>query len=91
MVTVLINHEVSNYQKWEEQFDLYEPIRTMAGFKLIGIYCLFDDAQKLVILFEAPSIAAIKKVFNDPKLQADMLEAGVIKKPVIQILNKLVV
>lgn len=89
MITVMINHEVSDYKAWKKTFDEYEPIRTIAGFKLINIYSDINNPNKITILFNAPSIEAVHSVFDNPKLKKDMIDAGVIVKPEIQILNRI--
>lgn len=89
MVTVLITHEVSDFNVWKMKFDQYEPIRTMAGFSLVNIYSDINDSNKLTIIFRAPSIEAVHAVFSDPKLREDMTNAGVVKKPEIQILHRI--
>ena len=89
MVTVLITHEVSDFNAWKTKFDEYEPIRTMAGFTLLNIYSDINDSNKLTIIFRAPSIEAVHTVFNNPKLKEDMMDAGVVKKLEIQILHRI--
>ncbi len=89
MITVLINHEVSDYKAWKNSFDEYEPIRTIAGFKLINMYSDINNPNKITILFNAPSIEAVHSVFNNPKLKEDMVDAGVVVKPEIQILHRI--
>jgi len=60
MVTVIISHECKNYSDWRKVFDADEVNRSKAGFKSTGVYHSADNANKITIIGEAPSVEAIK-------------------------------
>jgi hypothetical protein len=89
MVTVIISHECKNYSDWRKVFDADEVNRTKAGFKSTGVYHSVDNANKITIVGEAPSVEAIKGFMANPELKAAMERGGVIGMPDVKILNKI--
>ena len=89
MVTVIISHECKNYSDWRKVFDADEVNRSKAGFKSMGVYHSVENANKITIIGEAPSLEAINRFMANPELKAAMEKGGVIGMPEIKILNKL--
>ena len=88
MVTVIISHECKNYSDWRKVFDADEVNRLKAGFKSTGVYNSFDNANKITILGEAPSVDAIQGFLSNPALKEAMEKGGVIGIPEVKILSK---
>ena len=88
MVTVIISHECKNYSVWRKVFDADEVNRSKAGFKSTGVYHSFDNANKITIIGEAPSVEAIKSFMVNPELKAAMEKGGVLGMPEVKILSK---
>jgi hypothetical protein len=89
MVTVIISHECKNYSEWRKVFDADEVNRLKAGFRSTGVYHSFDNANKITIIGEAPSVEAINGFMTNPELKAAMDKGGVIGKPDVKILDKI--
>jgi len=88
MVTVIVSHECKNYSNWRKVFDADEVNRSKAGFKSMVVYHSVDNANKITIIGEAPSVEAIKSFMSNPELKAAMERGGVIGIPDVKILNK---
>jgi hypothetical protein len=88
MVTVIISHECKNYSVWRKVFDADEVNRLKAGFKSKGVYHSVDNSNKITIIGEAPSVAAINGFMANPELKAAMEKGGVIGMPDVKILSK---
>ena len=88
MVTVIISHECKNYSDWRKVFDADEANRSKAGFKSMGVYHSVDNANKITIIGEAPSVAAINGFMSNPELKLSMEKGGVIGLPDVKILSK---
>ncbi len=88
MVTVIISHECKNYSDWRKVFDADEVNRLKAGFKSTGVYHSVDNANKITIIGEAPSVEAIRAFMANPELKAAMDMGGVIGMPDVKILNR---
>ena len=89
MVTVIITHECKNYSDWRKVFDADEVNRLKAGFKSTGVYHSVENANKITIIGEAPSVEVIQGFMSNPELKAAMERGGVISKPEVKILNKI--
>ena len=89
MVTVIISHECKNYSDWRKVFDADEVNRSKAGFKSTGVYHSVDNANKITIIGEAPSVEAMNGFFSNPELKEAMGKGGVIGLPEVKILSKL--
>jgi hypothetical protein len=59
-----------------------------AGFKSTGVFHSVDNANKITIIGEAPSVEAINGFMANPELKAAMDKGGVIGIPDVKILNK---
>jgi hypothetical protein len=88
MVTVIISHECKNYSDWRKVFDADEVNRSKAGFISKGVYHSVDNANKLTIIGEAPSVEVINRYMSNPELKAAMDKGGVIGMPEVKILSK---
>jgi hypothetical protein len=88
MVTVVISHECKNYSDWRKVFDEDEVNRSKAGFKSTGVFRAVDNANKITIIGEAPSVEAIQGFMANPTLKAAMEKGGVIGMPDVKILSK---
>ena len=89
MVTVIISHECKNYSVWRKVFDADEVNRSKAGFKSTGVYHSVDNANKITIIGEAPSVEAINGFMSNPELKVAMEKGGVIGMPDVKILSKI--
>jgi hypothetical protein len=89
MVTVIISHECKNYSVWRKVFDTDEVNRSKAGFKSTGVYRSVDNANKITIIGEAPSVEAINGFMANPELKVTMGKGGVIGMPDVKILSKI--
>ena len=88
MVTVIINHECKDYSDWRKVFDADEGNRLKAGFKSTGVFQSVENANKITIIGEAPSVEAINGFMENPELKVTMEKGGVIGMPAVQLLNK---
>jgi heme-degrading monooxygenase HmoA len=89
MVTVIISHECKDYSDWRKVFDADEGNRSKAGFKSTALYHAADNANKITIMGEAPSLEAITAFMTNPALKEAMEKGGVIGMPEVRILNKI--
>ena len=88
MVTVIISHECKNYSDWRKVYDADEVNRSKAGFRSTGVYHSVDNANKVTIIGEAPSLDAVNGFMSNPALKAAMEKGGVIGIPDVKVLSK---
>jgi hypothetical protein len=87
-VTILISHEVKDYDTWKKGFDSDEVNRKNAGMKVTGLYRALDKPNVVTLTVEAPSAEAANKFLTNPDLKAAMEKVGVISAPEVKLLTK---
>jgi hypothetical protein len=88
MLTVILSHEVNNFEEWKKGFDSNEEMRTKAGIVLKGVFSNIGNDNHVTIMTEFPSKEVFDGFMSNPDLQSDMAKAGVIGKPEVKVLNK---
>lgn len=88
MVTVIVQHEVSDFTEWKKFFDADEPNRAKAEVKLPGLYTSVNNPNDVTMIFEAPDAEIYSKMMSDPQLQETIKKAGVVSSPKASILKK---
>ena len=88
MITVIMQHEVKDFENWKKVFDSDEPNRAKAGVKLLGLYTSVKNPNDVTMIFEAPGVEVLEAYTSNPNVQEDMKKAGVISVPVASVLNK---
>lgn len=88
MAFLLIRHKVRDFKTWKTGYDAHKSKRMEAG--LIEKYVLHgsEDANEVVVLFEAEDLDRAKTFASSADLREKMQEVGVIDKPDIYFLNK---
>lgn len=84
---MLVRHKVRDFSAWKTAYDAHQPKRAGAG--LTDKYLLrgADNANEIVVLFEAKDIARAKAFSESADLRETMEKAGVVDKPDIYFLN----
>ncbi len=88
MVTVILQHEVKNFEEWKKVFDEDEKGRAEAGVQLMGLFTSVKNPNDVTMIFVAPGVETFNELMSDPQRQKDIERAGVIGAPAVSILNK---
>ncbi len=88
MASLLIRHKVKDFETWKTGYDAHQPKRTEAGLTEKFVLRGADDANEVVLLFEARDLNRAKVFATSQDLREKMQEVGVIDKPDIYFLNK---
>ena len=88
MAFILIRHKVKDFKTWKTGYDAHQPNRTEAGLTEKYVLRGTDDANEVVLLFEAQDLNRAKAFAASADLREKMQEVGVIDKPDIYFLNK---
>jgi hypothetical protein len=81
MAFLLIRHKVRDFNTWKTGYDGHQPKRTEAGLSEKYLLRSADDANEVVILFEAQDLKRAKTFAASAGLRERMQEVGVIDKP----------
>lgn len=88
MAFVLIRHKVRDFETWKAGYDDHQPKRTEAGLTEKYLLRGTDDANEVVLLFEARDLDRAKAFAASADLRQKMQEVGVMDKPDIYFLDK---
>lgn len=88
MAFLLIRHRVKDFKTWKTGYDAHQPKRTEAGLTEKFLLRGADDANEVVLLFEAQDLTRAKVFVASQDLREKMQEVGVIDQPDIYFLNK---
>jgi hypothetical protein len=87
MAFLLIRHKVRDFKSWKTGYDGHRPKRTEAGLTEKYLLRSSDDANEVVILFEAQDLKRAKAFAASADLREKMQEVGVVDKPDIYFLE----
>lgn len=88
MAFLLIRHKVKDFVAWKAGYDAHQPQRTEAGLTEHYLLRGADDANEVVLLFEARDLERARAFATSADLREKMQEVGVIDKPDIYFLNQ---
>lgn len=85
---MLVRHKVKDFTVWKAGYDAHSPKRDEAGLTEKYLLRSVDDANEVVLLFEAQDVARAKAFAESAELRETMQKVGVIDKPDIYFLNR---
>ncbi len=88
MAFLLIRHKVRDFDTWKTGYDAHQPKRIEAGLTEKYLLHSEDDANEVVILFEAEDLDRAKAFAASADLREKMQEVGVVDTPDIYFLNR---
>lgn len=89
MATVLIKHDVADYDEWKPYFDEHASTREEHGELGYQLFHASDDSNEIVILFEWDSAENAWEFLEESDLRDVMEEAGVVGDPEIHVLDEI--
>jgi hypothetical protein len=87
MTFMLVRSKVRDFKTWKIAYDAHQPMRLGAGLTEKYLLRGADDANEIVILFEAQDLNRAKAFAASADLRERMQESGVVDKPDIYFLN----
>jgi hypothetical protein len=85
MSTLLMRHQVTDFDGWFAGFTSHESLRTSHG---ATSHRVFQDGDTVVVSVDFPDEASVAAFRADPALAEAMKQAGVISVPEVQILTE---
>lgn len=85
---VLVRHKVRDFAEWKRAYDAHRPKRAEAGVTQKHLMRNAENANEVVILFEAKDLKRAKSFVESADLREAMQQAGVTDKPDIYFLNE---
>jgi quinol monooxygenase YgiN len=84
MATVIIHHDVKDYDSWRQVFDAVEGKRRAGGEQAIDVYRDSANPNAVSAVATYDSLENAQAWFANDELKAAMAEAGVVGKPQIR-------
>ena len=53
MAYLFVRHNVQDFVKWKQAYDVHQPVRKAAGLKDLYVWHNLDNANEISLLFEA--------------------------------------
>ena len=85
MSTLLMKHQVADFDTWFAGFNSHEGLRTSHG---ATSHRVFQDGHTVVVSVDFPDGASVAAFRSDPALAQAMKEAGVISVPEVDLLTE---
>ena len=85
---MLIRHKVREFAEWKRGYDAHLPKRVEAGLTEKHLLRGADDANEVILLFQAADLARAKAFSESADLRETMQKVGVLDKPDIYFLNE---
>ena len=83
MITVIVQHQVEDYDAWRPLFDEHGTVRREHGCSSERVYRAVDDPNQTAVVMEYPTREAAEGLLADPSLREAMSRAGVIGAPIV--------
>jgi quinol monooxygenase YgiN len=87
MATIIIHHEVKDYDSWRQVFDNVEDLRRENGERSAQVFRDAGNPNLVSAVVTYDTVEAAQAWFGNDQLKAKMSEAGVVGKPDIRYLD----
>ena len=88
MTTVIIHHEVRDYENWKSAFDGVATLRREGGELDASLYRDAKNPSVVSGIFRWKDEPSARAFFTSDQLKVAMAEAGVVGTPTIHVLNE---
>lgn len=83
MITVIVQHQVEDYDAWRPLFDGHGTVRREHECSSERVYRAVDDPNHIAVVMEYPTAEAAEGLLADPSLSEAMSRGGVIGAPTV--------
>jgi len=88
MAFMLVRSKVRDFDTWKPAYDAHQPARDAAGLTEKYLLRNADNANEIVILFDAQDLNRARTFAASADLRERMQESGVVDQPDIYFLNR---
>jgi quinol monooxygenase YgiN len=83
MTTMIVQHNVTDFDLWKPIFDEHGAVRATHGCSSADVYRGAEDPNAITIVMTYPNLDAAKAFASDPSLKEAMGRGGVTGPPAI--------
>src|SRR5258706_2459397 len=88
MITLVVFHNVRDFDSWKPVFDAHEDVRRSHGELEHRVYRGADDRNRVIVHNDFESEEAARAFMTDPSLPAAMEQAGVVGEPWLGLIER---
>ncbi len=88
MVTVILQHDVQNYDSWKVGFDAHQAERKAAGVLSHTVGQLAGSPNTVVMISQWENLEKFQAFMANPSLAEAMQKSGVVGKPTVQVVER---
>ncbi len=77
MTTMFVRHQVSDYKKWRQTYDEFNPTRKSMGVTDASVFRAPDNPNDVTVLHSFSTAAKAHEFADSPALKDAMKKAGV--------------
>lgn len=86
MATIILSHDVKDFEVWKPVYIADAPRRKAAGLKEVAVGTKAGNPNKVFMIWEGDP-GAVEKMLHDPSLEEVMKNAGVVSMPELTVVN----
>lgn len=86
MPTLIIEHNVQDFNTWQAEFQGHEPTRRKYGIDTAHVYRSAADPNRVCVICTADSVEGIRDFMEKSDIEAVMEKAGVVGEPTTRVL-----
>ena len=87
MATLIILHQVANYDDWRRVYDVKSSIADAHGRESARVFRNTDDPNEVAVVETFGEAERIRDLVGSPELAAAMKTAGVVGSPTIHVID----
>jgi hypothetical protein len=88
MAFMLVRARIRDFSSWKTVYDAHEPMRAKAGLTEKHLFRSADDANEIVLLFQAQDLSRAREFAASADLRERVQESGVVDRPDVYFLNE---
>ena len=81
MPSLLVRHQVQDYDRWRPLFDQHAEVRKSYGIKSGWLMRSADNPNEIILYFEVEDVARARQFAQSDNLREVMQQAGVADQP----------
>jgi hypothetical protein len=88
MATMFVRHQVTDFAKWKQAYDDFNPRRSELGVTAQAVYRAADNPNDVTVVHDFAAIEAAQRFASSEDLRGAMGRAGVVGEPTIWFANR---
>lgn len=88
MIRLFVRHPVSDFPRWKEAYDAFDPERSGMGVKAHGVFQTVGNANDVTVWHDFESMDEAQAFLDSDRIKEVMTAAGVAGEPTVWFTEK---